>query len=232
MASSGPPDIDALREGGDVRGLIEALADEDGYVQLAAASALGELGDARAVEPLVGVLQLGGATGAVTRALAELGEPAVEPLIAVAADDEEGDERRANAIVALRRIGDPRAAEALIVALRSGSDSVCGLAADALRGFADPRAVEPLIGVLRGPYARARSDAVNALAAIGEPAVEPLAAVLRDREESESARVEAAEALGRIGGRRAADALSAVADDESDVVRAAVYRGEGGVGGW
>ncbi len=48
----GKKDIDAMRRKRNVDGLIGALADPAGIVRLAAAEALGTVGDERALEPL------------------------------------------------------------------------------------------------------------------------------------------------------------------------------------
>jgi tetratricopeptide (TPR) repeat protein len=71
-------------------------------------------------------------------------------------------------------IGDSRAVEPLIRALRDSDTIVGKSAADALGKIGDPRAVEPLIGALRDSAISVRESAVAALGTIGDPAVEPL----------------------------------------------------------
>ena len=59
MALSKPPDIGKLKAKGNVKGLIKALGYlGDSKVRRAAAEALGETSDARAVEPLIKALSL------------------------------------------------------------------------------------------------------------------------------------------------------------------------------
>src|ERR1039458_7061558 len=81
----------------DVKGLIKALDYHRGKtltqkivdVRKAAASALGEIGDARAVEPLIAAFTRGNhdvIRKVAGEALAQIGTPAVEPLIAVLKD--------------------------------------------------------------------------------------------------------------------------------------------------
>ncbi|MBU0599172.1 HEAT repeat domain-containing protein [bacterium] len=98
--------------------LIQELKDEDSDVRENAAKALGEIKDARAVEPLIAALK-GGEDPCVrwnaARALEKIGTPAVEPLIAALKDEDSS--VRVNAEFSLGRIGTP-AAEPLIAALK------------------------------------------------------------------------------------------------------------------
>ena len=88
MALFGPPDIKKLKATGNVKGLVKALGyQKDWVVRRDAAWALGDIGDARAVEQLISAL-----------------------------GDEKWYVRYA-AVQALGKIGDARAAEQLISAL-------------------------------------------------------------------------------------------------------------------
>jgi len=63
--------------------LIKALKDEDGNVQLRSAEALGEIGDARAVDPLIAILKTSKNENVQSRAaktLVRIGKPASAPL--------------------------------------------------------------------------------------------------------------------------------------------------------
>ncbi|HUV79436.1 MAG TPA: HEAT repeat domain-containing protein [Candidatus Bathyarchaeia archaeon] len=51
------PNVERMKGRKDVRGLIKALKDEDLHVRSRAARALGEIKDARAVEPLIQALK-------------------------------------------------------------------------------------------------------------------------------------------------------------------------------
>jgi HEAT repeat protein len=79
------------------------------------ANALGKVGDARAVEPLITALK-----------------------------DDDKDVRR-QAAKALGEIGDARAVEPLVATLKDGDSGVCGFAAVSLGKFGDARAVRTLI---------------------------------------------------------------------------------------
>jgi len=95
LLSEGQLDVVVFKLRRDVDGLVRALAPENDYdVREAAADALGEIGDPRAVEPLI----------------AALGDP-------------DGDVREA-AAEALGTIGDPRAVGPLTAALKDPSGGV------------------------------------------------------------------------------------------------------------
>jgi HEAT repeat protein len=93
----GPPDVEKLKAKQDVKGLVKAL----GYVK-----------DSDVCQ-------------AAVEALAEIGPPAVEPLIAALEDS--GSRMRADAAEALGKLGDPRAVEPLRGALAVECDGdACG----------------------------------------------------------------------------------------------------------
>src|SRR5215469_8395380 len=82
----GPPDVEQLQRRQNLRGLIKALRyQQDFAVRSAAAQALGQLGGARAVEPLLEALGDPSAfvREAAAQALTRLNDTrAVEPLVA------------------------------------------------------------------------------------------------------------------------------------------------------
>jgi len=132
---------------------IAALGDQDWRVREAAAQALGNMGAAQAVEPLI-----------------------------VALRDQDKYVRKA-AAQALGNMGADQAIEPLIAALRDQDSPVRGAAAQALGNLRATQAVEPLIAALRDSHSYhnyVRKVAAQALVRIGEPAVEPLIATLRD----------------------------------------------------
>ena len=208
MGLFGPPDVAKLKAKGDVKGLIKALGyQKDWHVRQAAAEALGKIGDARAVEPLVAALkdQDSNARQGAAEALGRIGDArAVEPLIAALKEGAGvgrvaalNSNARQAAAGALGQIGDARAVEPLIAALRD-QDQYTGLrkaAVGALGRIGDARAVEPLIAVLRDPGEEMCKAAAEALGQIGAPAVEPLIAVLEPGTAVEHAK----RALGQIG---------------------------------
>jgi hypothetical protein len=116
-----------------------------------------------------------------------------------------------------RPLGDERAVEPLIAALKDGDSRVRSNAAIALGEIGDTRAVEPLIAALKDGDSSVRSNAAIALGVIGDPRVEPLIAALKD--EDSWVRGYAAIALGEIGDARAVEPLIAALKDEDSSVR-------------
>jgi HEAT repeat protein len=117
MALFGRPSIDKLKAEHDVVGLIDALKGKDWKRRRDAATALGNLKEPTALEPLIAALGDGRVTSVTLRrevavALGELGDSrAVGPLIT--ALDDEGQYVRDGATTALGRIGGPQAEQAL-----------------------------------------------------------------------------------------------------------------------
>jgi len=123
-----------------------------------------------------------GARAAVATALGSIGDSrAVEPLVA-ALNSEEG-YLKPYAAESLGRIGDARAVESLIAALADADLTVRVSAILALERIKDPRAVGPLVAVLKDEYPPNRRAAVQALGTIGGDDVsEPLIAALQDED--------------------------------------------------
>jgi len=108
--------------------LISAL--EDGVSKAAAVKALGQIGDVRAVEPLIAAFKNKSVTESAIDTLVKIGTPTVEPLIAALRD--ENWYTRWAAAKTLGQIGDTRAIEPLIAALQDKDASVCGTVVTAL----------------------------------------------------------------------------------------------------
>jgi hypothetical protein len=115
----GPPDVEALKAKGNVKKLIKTLDYDDYDVRQRAIQALVEVGEP-AVEPLIAALQKKNFKGAA-EALGQIGDArAVEPLIAMLESKGQYGEKVA-AVQALGRIGDTRAIEPLVVMLKDYS---------------------------------------------------------------------------------------------------------------
>lgn len=100
-------------------GLIEALDDSDGKVQLLAAEALGNIGDKRAVSPLIEKLPYAeaGVKRFILGALGKIGDSrALEPVVQALEGEPEGDVR-ASAAYGLGELGDAAAVDPLVAAL-------------------------------------------------------------------------------------------------------------------
>jgi len=190
--------------------LIATLTNQTLNVRLAAAQVLGDIGDDRAVEPIITAMKkedldvrmaapiLGkmgvSAVGPIIAALraevldirttvfvlGTVGEPAVKPLIATLKDKDP--HVRAAAALALGGTGDARAVEPLINAFKDEDFEVTRYAAAALRKMGKT-AVEPLILALKAKDSSVRNTAILTLAAIGDArAVEPLIHTLSDED--------------------------------------------------
>jgi HEAT repeat protein len=133
---------------------------------------------------------------AAGEALVEMGASAVEELIRSLETGEPSG--RWMVVEVLGRIGDPRAVAPLTALLdTSPPDAVRLSAVTALGRIGDPRALEALVGSMKDPLSVVKKRAADALAAIGEPAVEPLVELLGDADPE--VQDLAADALVRIG---------------------------------
>lgn len=153
-----------LRLEGAVAEAVRALEDAAFPRRYVAAWALGELGDAAAVGPLVRALtgESGEVAKAVVRALVRLGPEAVEPLLGVVPTL--GPEGRGYGVRALGELRDPRALPVLLSVLADPDDAAGRAdAAWALGRLGDPRAGEALVPVLGDPQWRTRLEASRAL---------------------------------------------------------------------
>lgn len=137
----------------------------------------------------------------IVETLAEIGEPAVEPLIAALKDG--GFSAQMTIVEALGEIGNTRAVDALIATLKDNDSEVRWLAALKLGNIGDTRAVEPLIAALKEEeHWNPRKAAAIALGNIGDTrAVEALTAALKDDNDSVvvTAAKEALDKLSRKG---------------------------------
>ena len=232
-----PPNVERLKEKGDVSGLVKALGYKDEAVRREAAKALGEIGDAAAVEPLITALRDEDpwARSFAASALGLIGGPAaaeplvaalrdaVEPLVAALRDSESGVREAATASLGLiglkiRVTFGSAPVVPLILALRDEEWFVRYGAATALGSMRDAATVQPLVTALQDEDHRVRMRAALALGQIGDAAaVEPLIAALRDSDDG--ARGAAAEALGKIGDAAAIEPLIAATKDEQVYVQ-------------
>lgn len=130
---------------------VQELSSKDPVVRMEAARKLGEIKDAAAVSPLIGILKGDkdrDVRGSTQDALVNIGKPAVESLIVMLKDKDWHARRRA--VQALGRIKDPGAIEPLVVAMRTDKDCyVRKFSARAIGEMNDIRAAEILLDALK-----------------------------------------------------------------------------------
>lgn len=208
----------ALKRIGDegaVEGLIEALNYDDWQddypvltsVRENSAEALGNIGDLRALQPLVQSLIMDpddDVRWKSARALGKLGDPAgVHALIEALKDGSWT--VRGHAAHALGRIGDETAFDALAEVLNDDDWHVRKYAATAIGKTGGEKAIPLLLKVLNDNDADVSWKAIVALENIGEASVEPLIDIFKNGDWHIRGR--AAEALGKIGDERAVQPL-------------------------
>ncbi len=149
------------------------------------------------------------------KTLFTIGDQAVEPLIDSLYDEPPG--KRSCAARTLGMIGDKRAIEHLIVAMKDDNKNVRETSAQALAKIGEP-AVKPLIERLNDNNPQIKAGSVVALRITGNrDAVIPISALLSDNDLH--VRREAAKALGRIGNSEIVPALIKALDDDDAGVR-------------
>ena len=188
---------------------------------------LKDIGDFRAVEPLIDALE--DPTSVVrshsVTALGKIGGPQALPPVIAALKTEAV--RSAldigvcyRAIEALHRLGQT-AAECLISALKHPDKAIRRKTATLLGKTGEAGAVDLLIVALNDKHPRVRSRAAHALGRVGNPAaVAPLTVALKDTEPN--VRINALHALGKFGESTAAALTSALADPVASVRRHAI----------
>lgn len=218
------PNVPKMLAKKDVRGLVEALGDEDPKIVWDAASALGDLKDPRAGDLLLEALDKPASRLGAIRALGFTSNlRALEPLIA-ALQDNDADVRRAAAF-ALPMLPDPRVVEPLAAALKDADHDVRWEAASGLAMLKDPRGIDYLIGLLHQHdmvgYEAAQAAKVLGMCG-GTRAVEALLAAIHD--ENTLVREAASQALGELKDPGSIEPLrAAIKDARQDVRIAAAF---------
>jgi len=189
---------------------------ELGGIKLVVIDALGQIGDIRAVEPLLKALESEDRwiRRSAARALEEMNdERVIQPLMwHLLEENEEDAEVRRSSARALARMRRLEAIESLAQALK---DSSLGVRLEA--GYALGRIGEPAIDVLRKARndadSRVRDSAVAALGNIGgSSARSEVVSVLRDENEESTVKLTAIQALNKIGDSESIAELERVAE--------------------
>jgi len=181
---------------------------------------LGQIGDVRAVDPLLEFVGRSGSGAVAVMAapsLARIGEPALKKLVKALSDVE--DDVVSCAAIALGMIRDDRAVDPLLKALCHDSEDVRGHVITALGLIDDPVCVERLVEMVRNEDIPNRSAAFSAM---GRSALRNLLKLLDDPDPD--IRRGAVETLGRIGDVSVAGRLRERLSDGDRYVRAGAAR--------
>lgn len=211
MIYIGEPAVEPLIEAlFDARFLSPFQGDSRSHVLICA---LGEIGDKRAIDPLIKILNDPGESrvhGDVARALGKLADTRVTEFLLKALARQESQELygvTVSIIAALGELGDVRAVQAITEQLQHDQEHVRFWAVKALGMIGDPIAIPPLSEIITDKVLRVRDCAVRSLGEIGDDqAVEPLSKALQDR--NSKIRERAEKALRRIGTSKALKALN------------------------
>jgi hypothetical protein len=207
------PDISAMREAHDIKGLISLLDHGNFDVQWHAADALGTLG-AGAVPVLLATLNhrsINTRVGAI-EALAAIRDARATGPLAALLESEETSEVRWAAAIALGEIGDLHSIPLIVKALRDMDRYVRYGAAKALEQLG----WQPETDAEKAYYLLARQDWDGAKK-IGKPAISPIITLLKEKHPAIRAKM--VELLGSIGGPDAKAACNIALQDGDGSVR-------------
>lgn len=171
------PNIEKMKRKRDVDGLIKLLEHNDLELQTKAALALGEIGNLRAVMPLLKLMQYEEPDLLIvaSSALNKFNKTVlVKPFIDALNDKNSGLMVWRFVAYALGEIGDPRAVEPLINKINVVDSFLSTVSAEALVKIGKP-AVLPLINKLKDKNDDIVNESINILCLIGDPqTLEPL----------------------------------------------------------
>lgn len=206
---------------------------KDKKIAIKAAWALGEIGDTRAIEPLIKKLIDNNPTETwvLPQVIEAVGKLKAREAIPYLTGFLQSDEAEIASITtsALVNIGTP-CVPSLIEVLYHGSDTARAYATLALGQLKDKRAVPPLTAMLKDEAWYVRGAAVIALGEIADKsAIEPLAAIAME-DKNEDVRVYASNALGKIDDSEVIKFLMIALDDSNPDIQfnAALALGERG----
>ncbi|MFX0095802.1 MAG: HEAT repeat domain-containing protein, partial [Candidatus Hodarchaeota archaeon] len=203
------------------RVLETLLRDKNPRARIAAAKVLGEMGDLRAIGPLLKCLKddYYRLRRAIAWVLGDLkNKKAIKPLIKALTD--ERPEVKEAAAWSLGKLGSHRATKMLINTLKNKEEPqyVRGNAAEALGTIGDVRGLEPLLNALKDKNDWVRQASARGLGRLGDPrAVDSLIENLKNR--NYLTREACAWSLGRLGCVRAVKPLVKAMIDSNDSVR-------------
>ncbi len=179
--------------------LLAALQHSNPHVRAGAAIALGKMGDARAIEPLVDTLEdpVHLVYTSAEKALGMIGSLTLGSLMAVIQDPPSLDSA-SRAYEALRRLHDPQGIDLLTAATHYDEKLIRWGAIEVLGNLQTEQALPALIEAAHHPEENTRQLAVTALGKIGHPdGIHAITAALNEADWQ--MRNTAVRALGRIG---------------------------------
>jgi HEAT repeat protein len=197
--------------------LLDALNDSSSEELRPLALVVGWLEGAAVERALTRLLGHEDARGEVVEALVRHGSRVTELLVEQLASEDL--EIRKAAVVALGRIGDARAAPALVGVLDEDPELVIH-AADALAKIGDPRAFEALLALVGDPNAGVRQAVVGALNSLGSPSMPSRVLPLLE-DDDPNVRESAVKIAGYFGYPECVELLLKRCHDEDERVRRA-----------
>ena len=169
-----------------------------------------------AIEPLIAIIGDEENGKSAANALGRMGASAVGPLIAILRDATSWSSEQRNIITALVSIGAP-AVEPLLAAMSDRGSENCEQAARVLGRIGGSGALEALLDALGEGGSGLGRAAAYALGELGDVrAVAPLIGVLKDKRQDQPLRSDAAVALGKLGDVRAVALLIGVLGDKAE----------------
>lgn len=231
----GPPNIENLKSRRDLDGLVKALHYQDSpQVRQQAARALGEMGDRKALNPLLSVLQNSKEQQSVrwnaATAIGQLKDAGgLKPLLVIAQNKQDVI-LQSKAIKAIGQITDPQAAREHVAALAISNKEIQKASTHALQVMSR-QAVDALVEGLQHKDGNTRILIIELLGASGDRrAMAPLLGIMKDDHMAE-VRLKAMKALVSMGGVPPKEAFIVASNDPSAMLRAEAARQLGSIGG-
>ncbi|WP_321428534.1 HEAT repeat domain-containing protein [uncultured Methanolobus sp.] len=181
---------------------------------------LGKVGSKKHTNMLIGMLDEDPLRAGAAIALGDLGDKkAVEPLMNILANESQPEYMREHSAKSLGQIGDERAVELLIECLEKGPWQIQPESAWSLGEIGDKRAIEPLTNHLDDEHEFTVKNSAVALQKLGVPVEEMLIENLDHRDAT--VRINSIQALRSIEGADVYDIFLSIAQDrtEEDMVR-------------
>ena len=218
-----------------VQMFISQLGSDTGEQRSAAALALGEAGDPRAVAPLKGLLhdEYMDARKSAAWALGQLGDKSAAAPLADVLQKDKGAPVRATAASALGQLRVTSTAKALEAALADADDNVRASSLDALVEVDGRSAAGDVEKMLDDRSWSVRCSALTAEGRLRDDGAVSQIATILSNDDNELVRAEAAHALGKIGttDKTAIAALQGALKGDTNRVRAEAQAALGAIGG-